>query len=317
MSLVFFDIECASVYKYSAKICAFGYVLCDEQFNIIEKNDVLINPKGRFHLTDCRGENGIVLPYEYGEFKNYPKFPQVFPKIKALLEDKNNLVFGHATLNDVKYLNLETNRFRLPPFDFEFSDSQLMYMTSVNDFSRQFGLEYITEKLNVEFTPHRAADDAYATMRVVEALCKKYDCTCRQLEKILKIRHGRIKNHRITKPTSQAFMQFVEQKERDKKERSARRSKFFIAISRMKSAKSGAMRGKKVMFSRPLEENTEVSVSLAELIYSLGGRYAQKLDECDYYVCEQEDGTVRTQNAVKAQNIIILSPQGVKELVND
>lgn len=37
MDLVFFDIECASVYKTSAKICAFGYVVCDENFNIIKK----------------------------------------------------------------------------------------------------------------------------------------------------------------------------------------------------------------------------------------------------------------------------------------
>ena len=84
---------------------------------------------------------------------------------------------GHAVLNDVKYLNLETRRFRLPSFEFEFSDSQLMFMTHINDFSRQFGLEHIANELGVEFTPHRAADDAYATMRIVEALCKAYSCS--------------------------------------------------------------------------------------------------------------------------------------------
>ena len=56
MDLVFFDIECASVYKTSAKICAFGYVVCDENFNIIKKEDILINPKGAFHLTDSKGD---------------------------------------------------------------------------------------------------------------------------------------------------------------------------------------------------------------------------------------------------------------------
>ncbi|MDE7076793.1 MAG: hypothetical protein K2O62_05680, partial [Clostridia bacterium] len=184
MNLLFFDIECASVYKNVAKICAFGYVLCDGHFNIIEKEDILINPKGKFHLTDGRGEHGLVLPYEYGEFKKYPVFPQVYDRIRKLLEDKDNLVFGHATLNDVNYLDLETKRFHLPPFDFTFSDSQLMYMTSTGDFSRQFGLEYITRDLDVEFTPHRAADDAYATMRVTQALCKKHDCSCGELEQI-------------------------------------------------------------------------------------------------------------------------------------
>ena len=45
MNLVFFDIECASVNKTTAKICAFGYVVCDENFNIIKKEDILVNPK--------------------------------------------------------------------------------------------------------------------------------------------------------------------------------------------------------------------------------------------------------------------------------
>ncbi len=190
MNLLFFDIECASVYKNTAKICAFGYVLCDEHFNIIKKEDILINPKGKFHLTDGRGEHGLVLPYDYGEFKNYPLFPQVYKRIRELLEDKNNLVFGHATLNDVNYLNLETRRFKLPSFEFDFSDTQLMYMTSINDFSRQFGLEYITKDLDVEFTPHRAADDAYATMRVMQALCKKHSCTGAEIDNVLSIRRG-------------------------------------------------------------------------------------------------------------------------------
>ena len=317
MNLVFFDIECASVFKYTAKICAFGYVLCDEQFNILEKEDVLVNPKGKFHLTDNRGDKGLVLPYEYSEFKHYPAFPQVFPRIKELLEDKNNLVFGHATINDVKYLDLETNRFHLPPFNFSFSDSQLMYMTAMNDFSRQFGLEYITKDLNVEFTPHRAADDAYATMRVVEALCKKYDCTCQELENLLKIKRGRIKNHRITRPSSQALANYVEQKEKAKKERAVRRSKFFVHVSRRKAAKTGKLRGKTFAFSRPLEDEIELSIPLVDGIYALGGKYLQKIDECSVYVCREDDDTVRTRNARKIEKLEIISPEQLKEILND
>lgn len=37
MKYLFFDIECASVFKNTAKICAFGYCLTDEQFHILEK----------------------------------------------------------------------------------------------------------------------------------------------------------------------------------------------------------------------------------------------------------------------------------------
>lgn len=317
MNLVFFDIECASVYKYTAKICAFGYVLCDEQFNILEKEDVLINPKGKFHLTGSHGEKGIVLPYEYSEFKKYPDFPHVYPRIKKLLEDRNNLVCGHATLNDVKYLDLETNRFHLQPFSFAFSDSQLMYMTAISDFSRQFGLEYITKDLNVEFTPHRAADDAYATMRVVEALCKKYCCSFTELENLLKIKRGWIKNHRITKPASQDYIAYVAQRERAKAERAERRSKFFVCLSRRKVVKTGKLHGKVFAFSRPLEDEIDLSIPFLTRIYALGGKYSHKLEECNVFVCKEDDESVRTGNARKSEGLEIITPEQLKELLND
>lgn len=39
---LFFDIE--SIDRKSRFICTFGYVLIDENFNIIESDDILINP---------------------------------------------------------------------------------------------------------------------------------------------------------------------------------------------------------------------------------------------------------------------------------
>ena len=170
MKYLFFDIECACVFKSVAKICAFGYVLTDERFNVLVREDVLLNPKGKFHLTDRKGGEGIVLPYEYEDFKKYPPFPSAYAKIKALLEDKDHIVKGNATKNDEKYLNLETRRYKLPPLRFCYYDTQFFYMNMTGGFSQQCGLGAIASELGVEFTPHRAVDDAYATMRVCEAM---------------------------------------------------------------------------------------------------------------------------------------------------
>lgn len=317
MNLLFFDIECACVYKNTAKICAFGYVLCDEKFNIIEKKDILINPKGKFHLTDGRGEHGLVLPYEYSQFKNYPCFPQVYPQIRELLQDRGNLVFGHATLNDVKYLDLETLRFKLQPFDFSFSDSQLMYMTSIGDFTRQFGLEYITKDLNVEFTPHRAADDAYATMMVVKALCAKHGCDVVALSKLLGIKCGKVKNHKVLKPDSENFCKFRAESEIAKKQRGIRRNKFYIAVNRRHKIKNDKLGGKTFNFSRGLEDKTDVSIPLVEKIYSFGGKYTKKLAQCNIYVCEEDDISLRTKAAKQTDGIKIIDLVQLEELLND
>ena len=74
MRYLFFDIECSVVSKTMAKICAFGYCLTDEQFHILKKEDILINPRGGFHLTDRKGDRGLVLPYKYEDFKKIFRF---------------------------------------------------------------------------------------------------------------------------------------------------------------------------------------------------------------------------------------------------
>ncbi|MDE7083566.1 MAG: hypothetical protein K2O89_07710 [Clostridia bacterium] len=316
MQLVFFDIECAGVHKTYAKICAFGYVLCDEQFNILEKRDILINPKGKFELTDRKGDKGIVLPYNYEEFKKYPKFNAVYPQIKALLEDKNTVAVGHAVLNDVKYLNLETKRFKLPSFNFKFADSQLFFMAAKNDFTRQFGLEYIAEELGVEFTPHRAADDAYATMKVVEAMCKKHCCDFFGLASLLGFTAGKISNYTVTPPQCTGLKKFRQAKNKEKQERAEKRIKFNNNLTRKRVKKKGALTGKKFNFSRGIEDDITVSLDFVDKIYDLGGTYKQHVEECTHYVADDGDQTERTKKAIAAGKIIISLAQ-FKELIND
>ena len=317
MDLVFFDIECASVYKTSAKICAFGYVVCDENFNIIKKEDILINPKGAFHLTDSKGEHGLVLPYKYGDFKKYPDFRAVYPKIRSLLEDKGNIVAGHATYNDVNYLNLETRRFSLPSFKFEFSDTQLLYMTMTGGYSRQYGLEYITKDLNVEFTPHRAAYDAYATMRIAEAMCRSHGCGFPALEKLFNLTRGKIENYSITKPTTSGFSEFAQKQREAKEERSRARRDFYIYLSRKKRRHEGRLKGVVFNFARCIEDDLSLSEPLLDKIYAAGGTYTQKLNHCNIYVAPEGDSSTRTRSAALREGLKIITLEELGEMLNE
>lgn len=317
VKLAFFDIECAGVHKNMAKICVFGYVLCDENFNILEKEDILINPRGRFELTDRKGEKGIKLPYDYKEFKSHPAFPAVYGRIKSLLEDEDCLVIGHAVLNDVKYLNLETKRFRLPSFSFRFIDSQLLFMAHKNDFSRQYGLEYIAEDLNVEFTPHRAVDDAYATMRVTEALCREHSCSLSALAQELGIKAGSISNYSIYRPQSKGMKAYNAERTAQKAARSRARIKFFDNLSRKRLRRGGALGGATFTFSKNIEDSVEISIPLVNKIYELGGRYSSHPEECNYYVKSKIDSTVRTANAMRIEGVKVLDMDETMELLND
>ena len=315
MNLVFFDIECASVSKTFAKICAFGYVLADENFNVIKKEDILINPKGKFHLTDRKGDKGIVLPYEYSEFKNYPPFKNVYPFIKDLLEDKNNIVLGHATSNDVKYLNLETKRYKLPSFNFSFSDSQILYSASINDFSHSFGLEHIAESLNVDFTPHRAADDAFATMKVVEALCKSFGADYLTLKEKLKVIDGKICAYSIKSPASVKGIEYRKKIEEAKNERAESRIRFFNYASKKRKKLSGKFSGKVFTFSQCFENDFETGKKLLDKIFAAGGTYSHRTVKCNYFVKDENDQSARVVNAGKLENLKIISVSQLEEML--
>ena len=310
MKYLFFDIECAGVFKNVAKICAFGYCLVDEQFHILEKEDLLINPKGGFHLTDRKGTRGLVLPYEYDKFKNYPTFPEVVDKIRGLLEDKDTLVAGHATMNDVKYLNLETHRFSLPSFTFSFADTQFLYMNKIGDFSRQFGLGTIAQDLCVEFTAHRAVDDAYATMKIAEAMCKEAGLSLPQLLGKYQIVAGKIENYEIEQTTSALHQQHLEAVLKRKEQREQKRAEVHRFIDREKRArnKSGALKGKRFCYSHLLEEQVEEAKTLTKLAFSLGCFYSYRAEECDYYVALDGESGARIKSAIE-RKARVFTPQ--------
>lgn len=301
MKYVFFDIECACVYKNVAKICVFGYVVTNERFEVTEREDVLINPNGKFHLTDRKGNAGLVLPYNYADFKNYPDFRAVYPKIKTLLEDKDTLVFGHATVNDVNYLRLETKRYRLPSFKFKFYDTQFFYMNCENVFSRQIGLQAMAEELGVEYTPHRAVDDSYATMRVCEALCKRESTDVEGLIARYGIAAGSLEKYNIVLQTSARLSAYQTEREEVRAAHAKAHEQFYRFVNKYmnRRKKGGSLEGKTFCFAKEIEEDTELSQRLAGAIFSSGGTYTSRPSECNVYIARDEGG-MRCERALSA-----------------
>jgi DNA polymerase III epsilon subunit-like protein len=299
MKYLFFDIECAGVSKNAAKICAFGYCLTDEKFNILQKEDILINPQSSFHLTDKSGSQGIVLPYAYSEFKKYPTFPELFPKIKALVEAKDTLVAGHATMNDVKYLNLESKRFSLPSFKFSFTDTQFLYMNRIGEFSRQFALGTIAQELGVEFTPHRAVDDAYATMRIAQAMCLEEQVDFLGLLEKYGVKFGKIENYDVIKSSSVALEKHLEEVQRQKEERERLRVAFhdFVDREKRRRAKVGKLKGNRVCFSHTVVYELEIAKKLVSQVFAEGGFYSFHAEECHVYVHPEGESGARIKSA--------------------
>lgn len=301
MRYLFFDTECAVVNRVCAKICAFGYCLTDEKLNILQTEEILINPESNFHLTDRTGKQGLVLPYSYDEFKKYPPFPAFYEKLRTLLEDKDVTVVGHATLNDVKFLNLETTFYKLPSFSFSFYDTQFLYMNRTNDFSKQVSLDSIAETLGVVFTAHKAVDDAYATMKIFEAMCQSEKLSPAELIQKYKIRAGSIKNYKIVPTSSPALYKYLKDKQELRYVRSRARRKLYYVASKnnRRRARSGVLHNKRVLFSKRIEEQPE-AISLVWKVLNAGGIYGTNDGKCDIYVFTKGETDVEQRAKAKA-----------------
>ncbi len=194
MKYLFFDIECANCDLGKGKICSFGYILTDESFNILEEDDILINPDAPFHLTGRKDKRDIKLGYPKEAFLQAERFPAFHERIFALITDKDTLAIGYAVINDVNFLISECERYSLSLPDFEYYDVQLLYsdyksvrnVVSLERASTEFGVE-ITEE-------HVSREDARDTMLVAKGICDRLSIGLTDALKLSYRAKGNLKN---------------------------------------------------------------------------------------------------------------------------
>lgn len=170
MKYLFFDIECANCDLGKGKICSFGYVLTDENFCVLKKEDILINPDAPFHLTGRKNQRDITLGYSESEFLSAPKFSEFYDRIFSLITDNDTLAIGYAVVNDVNFLQAECERYDLTMPDFTYFDVQLMYsdfkgvkdVVSLERASKEYGA-VIQEN-------HVSVNDAEDTLKVARGM---------------------------------------------------------------------------------------------------------------------------------------------------
>ena len=178
MNFLFFEIECANCFGGVGKIFSFGYVLTDEHFNILERDDILMNPDvTRWDWYVIKN----MVAYDRSIFPEKPKFPEFYPRIAGLF-DRADVVAGYAVENDVKFLLDECKRYSLPSFPVLHYDIQRIIRAKY-ELSNLISLKKALEMLELpeDSILHKSDDDAVYTMRVAEALTKVEGCTLPEL----------------------------------------------------------------------------------------------------------------------------------------
>lgn len=307
MKYLFFDIECADGGK--ATICSFGYVIADENFKILRREDIVINPQGRFYLTGRAGRPDVHLAYPEATFKRAPAFDKFYNKIKALVENEEYYVVGHSIGDDVTYLNKACARYKLEPFSFEYFDTQRMYRELTGD-KKSISLEKALAAFEIDerFRYHQSVEDARATMFLLKALLAKANASFEDYRTSTDRCTGKTANGKsewdYTPPMTEG-RRLRERGLRGEKGdnvmlRGRRNHTLFLRYLDFGEAigeKNNKLAGKKISISMNYEtEHFKEMVILAGIIKAAGGKYVLKASTVDIFAtfdAIDEDGNPR------------------------
>jgi DNA polymerase III epsilon subunit-like protein len=171
---LFFDIECANCFGGEGKICSFGYVICDERFNIIECDDLVMNPESKFDWAFFSKKIDVSLSYPKQKFLSSPKFPHYYPKIYQLMTEHSGRIIGFAPKNDIGFLDYTCRR-----YETELPRTQIYDLVSIlhTKVDEDMKLVKWAQRFDVnmsKLTAHNSADDAKMTMFVLRGFCAEY-----------------------------------------------------------------------------------------------------------------------------------------------
>ncbi len=312
MDYLFFDIECANCDGGNGKICSFGYTLADENLDVIEKKDIIINPRAPFRLRGWGNKSYITLAYPEEVFRHAPDFGHFYGFISEMLSYPDRMIFGYAPENDAGFLRSEFERYRKPQVDFNFYDVQRMYKNAVGTENGQLcSLASACEGLGIEtpFTEHKSCDDAYATLLVLKKLCELKNTTPSELALSCAPCKGRLENGEVG---ADYFKPKSELKESEKNMiKGVNRDSFRYLRRRLSGIrKDGALGEKKVCFSWLYEfyHYKEMLVLLKE-ISDTGGRYVHKVPECDIFVKKPESTRGKCKRLTEALSLESKQPK--------
>lgn len=187
-SFVFFDCECANTFEGVGKICSLGYVICDDDLNIIESEDVVMNPECDFDWYLLSGKGECKLAYSKDYFRIKPNYESYYKDIKKLFTTGNRYIAGFAVSNDVGFVNDACERYELPyiqfrAFDLErYLERKYEKKQKLVEWAEEFGVNV------AKYQSHKSEDDAIMTMLCLKAECMR---TGQSVEAILTSREGK------------------------------------------------------------------------------------------------------------------------------
>lgn len=294
MKYLFYDCEGANSFDKVSKICSLGYVLCDEKFNIIKKEDLTINPEDIFdyHLYDKKYD--VNLFYPKSVFYNSPTFKERFDQIKELFTG-NTIVVGFSILNDIKYLADACKRYNLRMFDFKYLDIQEIHR-KVKGYDHVLGLDDTMKDLEIDISNivcHKSDDDAYMTYLIYKKIFESLNLST--VDFLDKFKYKTYNDYLNEK-------KLREEKKELRKIEYLKRKELVLSLDKLyeKEKEYGHLKGMKYAFSKRVSKYINEALNIQKYIYDNGGvTYRDYRDGYILIIDKDEDSKEYDLNNIK------------------
>lgn len=319
MKYLFYDCEFATSKGGEEKICEFGYVMVDENFAIMYKGNLIINPNIKDNEWDYRVLRKILKRSKH-VYENQLSFPAYYKKIEFLINNAD-VILGHSLSGDAHALNCECKRYNLPSLDYEFYDIKEFFKSFV-DTRKDVSVENILTSLDVEGdkNSHDAESDAYNTMLELKTMLARLEMKLEDLVGLCPKAKDKTENYLVESRVIGALLR----EERRKKmlegdysdgtndmfvmRRHCNKKIFIQFLDNVQTTTegSGKFKGKKVSISLNYEcHHFKEMMNIVQIIKNEGGEYVMKSSEANLFVIYErldETGKPYSCNRLKYVN---------------
>lgn len=175
------DFETSS--KGMTSVCSLGWCVVQDGL-ISERHEILIKPDP-FEFNEYNTKiNGITPEMVWDK----PTFDKYWDMLKPYIE--NQMIIAHNASFDVHVLCETLKHFNIRIPDFSYLCTVILSQKAYPDlFSHK--LNNLAEALGIDFTHHRASDDAYACAKAFLRICEDYNLnTYDQVEECFGVKRG-------------------------------------------------------------------------------------------------------------------------------
>lgn len=283
MKYLSFDTECCD----GQHICEFGYVLIDEQFNVLERGCITINPEYKFKLTGRERESDISLAFPEDVYYNSPTFDFYYERIKRILNIPDCQIIGFSLSNDAGFLATAYELYEKEPISFTYYDFQKLYQGYTKAKNRT-SVEGFVEELQIsDITLHKSDDDSWAVIRALQIIGEKEKLTLPETLKMLKKRNN---DYRAEKAKEHNLSLIEKINGGNLKAQNEFMKNFIHRLKLSEEKKDDLFFGKNVCISSHFQKKRfNEFLAIIERLYSYGATYTGKASVCDIFI-EYQDG---------------------------